>query len=144
MNGITLAEDLQRSRKADDETMAKYHLFKGDDAGTKMDEITLQAQREIAYLRMKRDVGKKLSPKEVAVLVRADQDDATARAVAQTQAATAALQQANYELQRQADEMAYRQRLAGCKAAADLVALSINNFWGGIAAGLATGAACMN
>ncbi len=43
----------------------------------------------------------------------------------------------------QADWIAYQQKLTLCTGASDLVALSIHNFWGGLAAGLATGVVCM-
>jgi len=45
---------------------------------------------------------------------------------------------------RQAQEAAYQQKLAVCTTAGDIVALSIKSFWGGLLAGVATSAACMN
>jgi hypothetical protein len=78
------------------------------------------------------------------MIAEADEADAAATLAAQTAQAQAIIQQAQYAVQRQADEIAYQQRLAACTAAADLVALSIKSFWGGIAAGLATGSACMD
>jgi hypothetical protein len=107
--------------------------------------IAAQAKaQQIAIVRDKQDAGSKLTARESAILIRADAEAATARMAAQEARAQAALQQATYALQRQADELADRQRLAACTAAADLVALSIRSFWGGIVAGVATGASCMN
>jgi len=45
--------------------------------------------------------------------------------------------------QAQSDYVAHQQRAAVCTLGADAVALSINNFWGGLFAGLATGIVCM-
>jgi hypothetical protein len=98
---------------------------------------------QVGIARKKQEAGKTLTAKESAILIKADADAATARMAAQAALAQAAAEQATYALQRQADELAYRQRLAACTAAADLVALSIRSFWGGIVAGVATGAACM-
>jgi hypothetical protein len=109
------------------------------------DQLAAQVTADqLIAVRAKRDADKKLMAKEVALIAQGDQADATARLAAQTAQAQAIIQQAQYAMQRQAEEIAYQQRLAACTAAADLVALSIRSFWGGIAAGLATGTACMN
>ena len=89
---------------------------------------------QVGIARKKQEAGKTLTAKESAILIKADADAATARMAAQTALARAAAEQATYALQREADELAYRQRLAACTAAADLVALSVRSFWGGIVA----------
>ena len=68
------------------------------------------------------------------------QAEAARRSAAQAQVQT---NQARAIAQTQADYIARQQQLAACTALADITALSINNFWGGLFAGLGVGAVCM-
>ena len=68
------------------------------------------------------------------------QAEAARRSAAQAQVQA---DQANVAAQAQADYVARQQQRAACIAAADITALSINNFWGGLFAGLGVGAVCM-
>jgi hypothetical protein len=93
----------------------------------------------LAQIKTKQEAGRKLTGEERALVAQADADEASARLAARTAEAHAAAA----ALQRQSDELAHQRQLAGCTAAADAVALSVRSTWGGILAGLATGAACM-
>lgn len=103
--------------------------------------ISQVAADHIASLRTRRDAGQKLTTAEITMLTQADANAALAAEAIQAQAS---MQAATEEYQRRSAELARRQRLAECTAAADLAALSVQNFWGGLAVGLATGAICMN
>lgn len=99
---------------------------------------------ELALIRAKRDAGRKITGQEAALIAQADASTAVTRIAVQTALAQSAAQHVASALERHAAQLAYQQRLAECKAAAGLVAILVPSFWGGVAAGVATGAACMN